>query len=388
MHNEKSYPTTKLTKKMKVNKILNIMFVALAMGVGTVVTSCGGDDPVTPDPPQPPVEETTLSVNPTSLIFETVKGDVQHFTVSSNKDWKIISAPEWLDINPLAGNGTTPVELKTIKENSASSTDRDATIVIQAEGKTVEVSVKQHAGLAKGTVSPSYIATLANGIAFEMSIGGNVAYYYVGYLEASRVGIMSEAEIVSTLESNFERKLATDNILIHFSSLTAGTRYYVYTVAYDSNGTRGKLMRYEISTNTILSNEPRAWLTKPTAGTDSKWHWTTTKSATCYYYYMLATENPDMGLLTDVEQAWYIEKAIRDGKTSENMNDGNWTMPMTSSNFFVWTRGVDMRGTKSSIIDWNYATTLSTSSMTKKESENVGTSKIIDSNSYRVYKFQ
>lgn len=377
---------------MKVNRIFSIMFATLVMGVATVVTSCGGgDDPVT-DPVPAPVEETTLSVSPMSLNFETVKGDVQHFTISSNKDWKIVSAPDWLDINPLAGNGTTPVELKTIKENSASSSERSATIVIQAEDKTVEVSVKQYAGLAKGTVSPRYITTLAKGIAFEMAIGGNVSYYYVGYLESAKVGIMSETEIIYILEHDerFDRKLASEKNLISFNGLTNGTRYYIYTIAYDDTGARGKLMRFEISTNALQTNEPRAWLTKPTAGPDSKWYWTTTKSATCNYYYMLVAHDPDMGFLTDVEQAWYIDKAIRDGKTTENLNGGNWTAPMKSSTFFVWTRGVDLRGIKSSVIDWDYATTQSSSSvqMQKKESANVGISKILDANSYSVYKFQ
>ena len=70
-------------------------------------------------------------------------------------------------------------------------------------------------------VTPKNITILSNGIAFDMvySRADNVAHYYRDYMEASRVGSMTNPEIFSTLQHEFKRHLPSNDEVAAFSDI-------------------------------------------------------------------------------------------------------------------------------------------------------------------------
>ena len=174
-------------------------------------------------------------------------------------------------------------------------------------------------------VTPKSITILSNGIAFDMdySNASNVAHYYRGYMEASRAGIMTNPEIISTLQREFKRHLPSDDEVADFSDLKPNTKYIIYTLAYDMEGKRGDLLSTEVKTSKEEVNEPCGWITDLKCN-GSYWEWSVTMSATCYSYWMMTTENQDIALASDVLQAWWLEDAIRHNKSTEYFNGGDW----------------------------------------------------------------
>lgn len=360
-------------------------FIIAALAFFTMLSfvSCGKDDP-----------EYTLSVSRSTLAFSPEAGDVQHFDVICNTSWQITGQPDWIDIHPSAGSGTSSIEVKTLSGNSNSSEDRIATLTISAGDKQESVVLMQSSGLAQNcTVLPNEITTLCNGIAFDCTYGKNVVRFFAGYLNASEVGLMSDAEIINVLESNFERKSAEDGQVVVFSGLEAGKEYVVYTLGYDANGIRGDLKSVRVSTNAQLSNEPLAIISKPYVD-GGRWNWSTTKNATCSYYYMMATQNSDLGFASDVFQAYLIDKGIREKEfESANINDGRWYMSKIDSYVFVWTRGFNSNNTASGEIGWNYAaeSASSNSKVRAKEKAEVPKAsyyKLPNPGTYKVYRLE
>lgn len=202
-------------------------------------------------------------------------------------------------------------------------------------------------------VRPNHVTTLSNGIAFDLdySQASNVAHYYRGYLEASRAGIMTTDEIINTLKNEFQRHLPSDNEVADFSGLKANTKYIIYTLAYNMDGKHGELIPTEVTTSPSVTNEPCGWIGDITFS-NYYWYWTVTKSATCYSYYMMSTENMDIAQASDVLQAWWLEDAIRRNQVSQFFNGGNWQMERKTNVVAVWTRGVNSNGTLAGKIDW------------------------------------
>lgn len=305
----------------------------------------------------------TISCSETELSFRYNEGASSGATITSNGAWSILSTPEWISPSVSSGERDKYISFKTLSANNTSS-NRTGTIVIGTRDDKISIQVRQE-GCARANcqVSPKNITILSNGIAFDMdySQAKNVAHYYRGYIEASRVGLMTNPEIISTLKNEFQRHLPSEDEVADFSGLSPNTDYVIYTLAYDIEGKAGELIKTTVRTRPTVENEPCAWISDMTYE-NSYWEWYTTKSATCYTYWQMATEDPDIAFASDVLQAWWLEDAIRNNKVSEYYNGGAWQMSRSGNMVAVWTLGKNANGTPAGKISWK---SISASSSTK-----------------------
>lgn len=295
----------------------------------------------------------TISSDVSELNFSSNDGAFQSLFLKSNGDWQVTRVPDWLRPSVTKGNGSKSISFSALSENKSSNARRGA-VVISTIDQTLNVNVCQYGAAAKGCcVRPNHITTLSNGIAFDLdySQADNVAHYYRGYLEASRAGIMTNDEIINTLKCEFQRHLPSDDEVADFSGLKANTKYIIYTLAYNMDGKHGELISTDITTSPSVSNEPCGWISDITYS-NSYWYWTVTKSATCYTYYMMSTENKEIAESSDVLQAWWLEDAVRRKQASEYFNGGDWQMERRANVVAVWTRGSNSNGTFAGKIDW------------------------------------
>ena len=295
----------------------------------------------------------TVSCSESELNFNAYEGAFNILSVTSNGEWKVRSTPEWLRPSVSSGNGNKSISFKTLSANKT-SISRTGLIVIGTNDEDVNIPVMQYGeAMSNCQVTPKNITVLSNGIAFDMdySHASNVAHYYRGYMEASRAGIMTNPEIISTLQREFKRHLPSDDEVADFSDLKPNTKYIIYTLAYDMEGKRGDLLSTEVKTCREEANEPCGWISN-LESTGYYWEWNVTKSATCYSYWMMTTENKDIALASDVLQAWWLEDAIRRNQISEYFNGGDWRQVRCGNMIAVWTRGKTSNGTWAGKITW------------------------------------
>lgn len=295
----------------------------------------------------------TVQCSESELNFAAYEGAVNTISIEANAEWRIKKIPEWLRPSVSGGKGNKSVTFTTLSSNK-NSVDRTATVVIGSDDDEVVVQVRQYGGaMSNCQVTPKNITVLSNGIAFDMdySNANKVAHYYRGYMEASRVGIMTNQEIISTLQREFQRHLPSDDEVADFSDLRPGTKYIIYTLAYDIDGKRGDLMATEVWTRKDGENEPLAWI-EDRGYTDSYWEWQIKKSGTCFSFYMMTTEGKDIAVASDVLQAWWLEEAVRQNKTTEYFNGGDWRQRRGGNVFAVWTRGKKSDGALAGTIRW------------------------------------
>lgn len=295
----------------------------------------------------------TVLCSESELNFNAYEGAFNILSITSNGEWKVRSTPEWLRPSVSSGNGNKSISFKTLSANKASSS-RTGMIVIGTNDEEVNIPVMQYGeAMSNCQVTPKSITVLSNGIAFDMdySHASNVAHYYRGYMEASRAGIMTNPEIISTLQREFQRHLPSDDEVADFPDLKPNTKYIIYTLAYDMEGKRGDLLSTEVKTCREEANEPCGWISD-LESTGNYWEWIVTKSATCYSYWMMTTEDQDIALASDVLQAWWLEDAIRRNQISEYFNGGDWRQVCSGNMIAVWTRGKTSNGTWAGKITW------------------------------------
>ena len=294
----------------------------------------------------------------TSLQFSSNSGVnyKQTVKISSNVSWSMSGVPEWLSVSPTNGNGDLSIDIYPKSDNNQEDKERTAQLVLLSGETRATIKVSQDTDLDPNAyVNPTNIITLYNGIAFDYEFGKNVSYYYRGYMKKSAVTSMTDAEVIKVLETseNFKRYTPADDEVADFDGLDEGKAYMVYTVGYNKDGKRGKLTKTEITTKTLQTNEPMAWIDDPTTD-GSYWYWTVEKSATCSSYYMITTDDYDIAISSDVFQAWMIDYYIRKGWTSEYVNGGDWYAPKSGSLIAVMTWGLDKKENFAGKIGWNY----------------------------------
>lgn len=308
-----------------------------------------------------------VSCSDTELNFTAYEGAYSILSVKSNGNWQVRSTPDWLRASVSGGNGNKSISFTTLSANKTSA-DRTGKVVIGTNDEEVQISVKQYGGVMSNCqVTPKHITILSNGIAFDMdySRASNVAHYYRGYMEASRAGIMTNPEIISTLQREFQRHLPSDDEVADFSNLKPNTKYIIYTLAYDMEGKRGDLLSTEVKTCKEEVNEPCGWISDLEC-TGSYWEWNITMSAACYSYWMMTTEDNTIAFASDVLQAWWLEEAIRREKVTEYFHGGNWRQVRCGNMIAVWTRGKTSNGTWAGKIIWK-GCELSSSSSTRSQ---------------------
>lgn len=314
----------------------------------------------------------------TSLLFTSESGVnyKQTVKVTSNVNWTINNIPEWLSVSPTNGSGEITLNIYPKTDNDLDDKERTAQLVLLSGETRATIKISQETGLDPDAyVIPTNIVTLYNGIAFDYNFGKSASYYYRGYMEKALVASMTDKEIVTILQEKFDRLIQADEEIGVFSGLEENEEYMIYTVAYNKDGKRGKLIKTEASTKKLQNNEPIAWIDDPTTD-GSYWYWSTVKSATCNSYYMISTENYEFAFKPDVYQAWMIDYYIRNGLITEYLNGGDWYQPKSGFLIAIMTWGLDKRENYASGISWNYAADNDSSDIrVQKQSKNTKVNK-------------
>lgn len=300
--------------------------------------------------------ELKLSVDVNELNFSEKEGDLQHLTISSNSEWKITGKPEWLDLSSASGSGNSTINLKTNSFNNSSSV-RQETLLVTANGKSLEVKVTQKAGLvASCEVELDDVVILSDAVAFNMTYGSSVSYFYVGYLDKSDAGRMTDDEIIEVLDAEFVRYTPSDDYVLSFPNLESLHDYIIYTVAYDKNGKRGKLIGKEIRTKSG-TNQPFASVGDVEYDA-SYWYWDIAIGAYSSKYYqwvMTGTNTTNYWEKNNAIIAWRFAYNIKNYPESYKaiLQSGSFKLERNSSIRYIQivTWGVDGSGNFAGIIN-------------------------------------
>ena len=346
------FKITTMKKKIFLRSFL--LFGVVAMSV--CLSACHKDD----NHPNNTLTVGNYDINFVCGDEKNFQGDTKTLQIRSNSEWRITDQPEWIALSSTTGNGEQIVTLTTRSFNN-SSNPRTATLTISTTdgSSSANVALTQEAGLiAECAVIPTNIISLYNGIAFDYDYGKNVTYFYRGYLEKSMVGTMSEAEIIETLESYFDRMPVNYNSFTDFAGLTENTAYYIYTVGYNNEGKRGELTRMEVSTKKLLDNwtlnEPMAWISNITQDA-SYWYWDITKGTRCRTYLEGVTQDWDLAFASDVCQAWLLDYWRRTSQIYEYENPEPLRLAKNGDCCAIFTWGKDNAGVWASCIDWSFS---------------------------------
>lgn len=313
-----------------------------------------------------------LEVNVYELNFSEKEGDIQQLTITSNSDWRITGNPKWLDLSSTSGSGKSTINLTTNSFNNSSSA-RQETLIVTANGASVEVKVTQKAGLmADCVVKLDDVVTLSDEVAFNFTYANSVSYYHVGILDKSDAGRMTDDEIIEILSSNFDRYTPSDSWVISFYDLESVHDYTIYTIAYNKDGKRGELVSKEIRTKSG-KNQPYAAIGNVRIE-NGLLKWETKMGAYCskYYQWVLTGNNYTTHWQdSDGIVAWFFNYEMRKNPNSYKpiIQDGVFNKTYNYEGYLQFiTWGEDLYGDLSGIIT-NELYTVSSSS--KLESTNV-----------------
>ena len=132
------------------------------------ITQKKGDSPTpTPNPDQ------TLSVNPSSLNFNSSAGS-NTFTIESNTSWTVRSDQTWCTVNTSSGSNNATITVK-VSENT-STLARSAIINVGYGNNSAIISVNQEAAKDYLTVSTTSVSFTCNAGGNKITINSNTSW--------------------------------------------------------------------------------------------------------------------------------------------------------------------------------------------------------------------
>ena len=140
---------------MKQNLLLSLIVIC--------AISCSSDNSgESPNPPNPPnPTEYSISVDPTSLSFESI-ADSKNITVTSSHTWSLSGGEDWC--TPSAKSGTDGSVINfSVQTNESTTDDRSATYTFTCGDKTATLTVKQEKKIITiHTINVANKGTLSN----------------------------------------------------------------------------------------------------------------------------------------------------------------------------------------------------------------------------------
>ena len=116
--------------------------ILLLLASVAVLYSCGNGegntDPVVPTPE----EQASLAVDVTELSF-VAEGEAKTIKISTNKDWKVSTTADWLDLSPESGVAGEDLSVNVTASANTTESVRTATVTIKADKLTKTVSISQ-----------------------------------------------------------------------------------------------------------------------------------------------------------------------------------------------------------------------------------------------------
>ena len=309
----------------------------------------------------------------TTLKFDYHKGIEykQTVNITSNISWSINGVPEWLNVSPINGNGNLSVDIY-FKEEYHKSDARSVDLIITGEDVSAKIVVEQQGDRVKDCkVILSDFVTLKHEIACKVSFEPNVRTFYIGYMEASQYGKMTESEIIEYAEVLFDR-YSIDELDERFYSgmlewfvdytnpLKAGTEYVIFSFGYNARKEIGDVTETRVSTISERTQEPKAYIGN-CYYTDTNWYvQIASKEPNCWGYYAFLTEESELILAPDVIYAWYINQGIKSGTIEKYTGTGTDALLTIkrgagASGFGVGVQGYDSNDVLAGELEWDAA---------------------------------
>lgn len=272
----------------------------------------------------------SLSVSTNSIVFEPNKGDEKHFTITCNADWEVKNFPDWLDVDPAAGNGTKSVTLKTIKSNDSSNVIT-TTMCVKAGDKTENITVSQEGTFAPDCyVVPVDMVSMCESLVWGYDFGSNVHKVVFRFGQSSSMDVMSDDAILNDIKNNpdywVERtpeQFRKNGNYFSFYGCTPNIEYTLVSVCFDSNDKLGSILRTKMVTqkDDLYTSPYLGWdsvvgdydydannnvIYRITSTTDV----TSAYASSFYTWGVVGTELFESYSATDAIIAWFLKKEI------------------------------------------------------------------------------
>lgn len=179
--------------------------ILLLLASVAVLFSCGnkGDntDPVVPTPE----EQASLTVDVTELSF-VAEGEAKTIKISTNKDWKVSTTADWLDLSPESGVAGEDLSVNVTASANTTESVRTATVTIKADKLTKTVSISQEKPAqepAPGPDQPGNATSYQRGTDPVMYASGlEDNKFYVLYSKYYDTEVWTESEGKLTMSEN------------------------------------------------------------------------------------------------------------------------------------------------------------------------------------------
>lgn len=316
-------------------------------------------------------------VEKTSLQFEggfDGKSGVdykQSVTITSNVTWNATDIPSWLSVSPTNGNGSVPMTLYPISENSSSS-PRNATIKLTGSGATALIVISQGSDLSTAKVTPTNLVALYNQIGWDLKESGTVNKFHWLCISEKEMSRMTDNELLEALLKEESIKYIDDYMFFpaydsNGSRITQNTTYYICTVAFDVNDKRGEVVKSKVTTPAYANSDNDAWVSFSSDDMlygSNGFQFTAVKEGFCDTYHVIYGNLPSDYTYPAVAFAFeinYYKKNNRKHWFAENWeleiitnypNSHTFTYSTSTLDYFplisIWARGVFKNGTESS----------------------------------------
>jgi len=275
------------------------------------------------------------------------------FNITSNTSWSISTSADWLTLSSENGNGNSSIKITANSRNNTSS-EREAIINITGKGGTITVKVIQKGLLvADCRVKPDKIVTLADAMATNWKYESNVAYYYWYIATQSNIDRMTEDELVKAVtELSGTRATPRDNYISSFRNLNPNSNYYILSVAFNSDGKRGDLVKTPFRTKSNVNQPIASFDVDSFEASSNQWSIDIKINAAVDVYYVWPIYYDDWYDSTTAFLAWVFMYGGDKYIMGPFKNSGSFNFSITNSGYvhaMTWAKGVD--GEYSGIID-------------------------------------
>lgn len=355
------------------------LFYLYAAMLAILAGACSDDKD---EPDTPAVQESTLSVSPSSLSMLSTQNAQVSFNIRSNTNWNITEVPDWLNLSAISGDGDTSITVTALSDNN-SDEPRTAVIKITAVGNetkaedgsitdeesdtdsgnntlTCDLTITQMAKYqANCRVEFKDIFTLANSMCFELDVQSGVSYFYAGFLSAS-VGGWPDSKIIETMTQEGEKTYTPDEVkdrILGSNNVTPDTEYYLCAVAFDANGNQGPLTKTKIRSLKLPNNYPWVYIDDIDVSDNDVLAYFRKNQVTLGYYTLFTTDDYAIEIAmnwTAAQMAKVFKEYIDDGTCTLWPNDGWLTLDGKYTSVLITSWGMDALNQLSPVINYDF----------------------------------
>ena len=298
--------------------------------------------------------EAVLSLNPTSITFESRQGDSKSFSIKCDKSWTMTNCPAWLTPSSRSGNdGGTSVTLTTASANDTPDT-RSGSVVITDGTITAELSVEQQNGRsADCKTTPANVLRMSNDLCYNYQCGSNVKFFYDRLFVTQSMKLRTEDEILASVQQDADMWSRTSSEdasqpVCYGPQLSPGTSYTIVTVSYDRNDRLGEIVKTEFTTKTSV-NQPEVYANRlyfTGSGYNSYYGVEVQKGdngyCSKYYVWAAAGELQTTWIFHEMPAAlaWYLKREIAKNPTSHSTNINAQTDALIASMGYTFSNGM------------------------------------------------